>query len=69
MTTDQALRRALPVDRTAATLLDGAGRQWDPAIVDAFLRSIADRLEQSIGRPPMSGAPRAAPPNGLTQTL
>jgi HD-GYP domain-containing protein (c-di-GMP phosphodiesterase class II) len=44
MTTDRPYRRALSADRAAAILLEGRGTQWDPALVDAFLRSIADRL-------------------------
>jgi HD-GYP domain-containing protein (c-di-GMP phosphodiesterase class II) len=40
MTHDRAGRGALSVSQTAEILLDGRGRQWDPAIVDALLRSI-----------------------------
>jgi hypothetical protein len=31
-----------------AILREGRGRQWDGEIVDAFLRSIADRLEEPV---------------------
>jgi HD-GYP domain-containing protein (c-di-GMP phosphodiesterase class II) len=46
MTSDRPYRRALGIDRAAALLREGRGRQWDPVLVDAFLRSVADRLEQ-----------------------
>jgi hypothetical protein len=49
MTSDRPYRPALSVDRAAAILRDGRGRQWDPSIVDAFLRSIADQLEGAVG--------------------
>jgi HD-GYP domain-containing protein (c-di-GMP phosphodiesterase class II) len=48
MTNDRPHRHALPVDRAASILRDGRGIQWDPAIVDAFLQSIADRLDQAV---------------------
>ena len=41
MTSDRPYRRALSADQAASILLQGRGKQWDPAIVDAFLRSIA----------------------------
>jgi HD-GYP domain-containing protein (c-di-GMP phosphodiesterase class II) len=40
MTSERPYRRALPAERAAEILRDGRGRQWDPDIVDAFLRSI-----------------------------
>ena len=41
MTTDRPYRRALSRDRAAAILAAGRGRQWDPVVVDAFLRGRA----------------------------
>jgi HD-GYP domain-containing protein (c-di-GMP phosphodiesterase class II) len=41
MTSDRPHRRALSIGRAADILRDGKGRQWDPGIVDAFLRSIS----------------------------
>lgn len=38
MTTDRPYRRALSRSRAAAILASARGRQWDPAVVDAFLR-------------------------------
>jgi HD-GYP domain-containing protein (c-di-GMP phosphodiesterase class II) len=45
MTSHRPYRRALPAAQAATILRDGRGRQWDPSLVDAFLRSIADQLE------------------------
>ena len=45
MTSDRPYRRALSPERAAHILHDGRGRQWDPAIVDAFLRSIGQQGE------------------------
>ena len=37
MTTDRVYRKALSPERVRAELLGGRGRQWHPAVVDAFL--------------------------------
>ena len=39
MTTDRAYRRALTNEEAVAELQRGRGSQFDPAIVDAFLRA------------------------------
>jgi len=36
MTSDRAYRKALPFDRACQEIADGAGSQFDPAVVDAF---------------------------------
>jgi putative nucleotidyltransferase with HDIG domain len=46
MTSDRPYRMGMTVERAAAILREGRGVQWDAAIVDAFLRSVADRLER-----------------------
>jgi HD-GYP domain-containing protein (c-di-GMP phosphodiesterase class II) len=46
MTTERPYRRAMSPDAAATVLRDGRGRQWDGEIVDAFLATIADRLER-----------------------
>jgi HD-GYP domain-containing protein (c-di-GMP phosphodiesterase class II) len=46
MTGDRPYRRALPLRKAAEILRSGRGTQWDPVAVDAFLRSIGDRLER-----------------------
>jgi HD-GYP domain-containing protein (c-di-GMP phosphodiesterase class II) len=46
MTSDRPYRKGMTPQKAAAILREGRGRQWDPQIVDAFLRSVADQLEQ-----------------------
>jgi HD-GYP domain-containing protein (c-di-GMP phosphodiesterase class II) len=46
MTSDRPYRRAMPVRKAVEILRAGRGTQWDPVIVDAFLRSIAGELER-----------------------
>lgn len=36
MTSSRPYRGAMPIDRAAGVIRDGAGQQWDPAIVDCF---------------------------------
>jgi HD-GYP domain-containing protein (c-di-GMP phosphodiesterase class II) len=36
MTSDRPYRRALPFDQACQEIADGAGSQFDPAVVDAF---------------------------------
>jgi HD-GYP domain-containing protein (c-di-GMP phosphodiesterase class II) len=40
MTTDRPYRRRLPVEEARRRLADGAGTQFDPDVVSAFLRVI-----------------------------
>ncbi len=44
MTSDRPYRPGMTVHKAASILRAGRGQQWDGQIVDAFLRSIADRL-------------------------
>jgi putative nucleotidyltransferase with HDIG domain len=60
MTTDRSYRRALSTDRAAEILRDGRGRQWDPLVVDAFLRSIGGWLEHPMDPVPVLSVPDAA---------
>lgn len=46
MTSERPYRRALTVEQAAQILLNGAGRQWDPRIVNAFLASIDHQVDQ-----------------------
>jgi len=43
MTTDRPYRRALPVARAKAELVDERGKQFDPAVVDVFLELLDER--------------------------
>jgi HD-GYP domain-containing protein (c-di-GMP phosphodiesterase class II) len=49
MTSDRPYRRGMPIAKAASILRQGRGQQWDPQVVDALLRSIADRLDESQG--------------------
>ena len=65
MTSDRPYRKAMPVSKAASILQQGRGKQWDAAIVDAFLRTIADQLEpealpQAQQAPQGMQAPQAA---------
>jgi HD-GYP domain-containing protein (c-di-GMP phosphodiesterase class II) len=53
MTSDRSYRRGLSFDQAAGVLYEGRGQQWDPNLVDTFLRSIADRLTQPVGPLPI----------------
>jgi len=46
MTSDRPYRRALSADQAVSILREGRGAQWDPIIVDAFVRSIDGQLKQ-----------------------
>ena len=39
MTTDRPYRSGMPVSKAVGILRQGRGQQWDPQVVDAFLRS------------------------------
>jgi HD-GYP domain-containing protein (c-di-GMP phosphodiesterase class II) len=54
MISDRPYRRALSMEQAADVLRAGSGRQWDPVVVQSFLRSMADRLD-----PRWSSAPAA----------
>jgi HD-GYP domain-containing protein (c-di-GMP phosphodiesterase class II) len=53
MTSDRSYRRGLSFDQAASVLFGGRGQQWDPDLVDLFLRSIADRLTQPVAPLPL----------------
>ncbi len=42
MTSDRAYRKGMPHDRAIAILTEGAGTQWDPIVVSAFLAASSD---------------------------
>jgi HD-GYP domain-containing protein (c-di-GMP phosphodiesterase class II) len=53
MTSDRPYRRGRSFSEAAQIVRNDGGQQWEPAVAYAFLRSIADRLEQpeEIWRP------------------
>jgi hypothetical protein len=65
MTSDRPYRRGMPVPKAAAILREGRGAQWEGRIVDAFLRTIDDRLAES-GRPVLHLVPQ---PAELTESI
>jgi hypothetical protein len=52
MISNRAYRRGITLERTVAILREGRGRQWDPSVVDALVRSLSDRLG-SCAEPPL----------------
>ena len=68
MTSDRPYRTGMPIPNAAAILREGCGQQWDAAIVDAFLRSIADHLAQAETLPLQFVSPGVSATNdaGLT---
>jgi HD-GYP domain-containing protein (c-di-GMP phosphodiesterase class II) len=53
MTTDRSYRRALPLEEALGELKRHAGTQFDPAVVDALLRSVGSSTAASE---PMQGS-------------
>ena len=45
MTSDRPYRKALPLQVAMQRLKDGAGSQWDPAMVDAYLRLVERHVD------------------------
>jgi HD-GYP domain-containing protein (c-di-GMP phosphodiesterase class II) len=48
MTTDRPYRRGMSREAAAMVLREGRGRQWDPTVVDAFLRVLKIDLDRPI---------------------
>jgi len=46
MTSDRPYRRAMSVDKALQILREGAGQQWDPSVVGAWLDIVPDGLER-----------------------
>ena len=41
---DRPYRVGMPLERAQAILQEGAGKQWDPEMIDAFFRAMPDIL-------------------------
>jgi putative nucleotidyltransferase with HDIG domain len=65
MTSDRPYRKGMSTQQAAYILREGRGLQWDGLIVDAFLRSVADRIEQSAP-PRLQVIPSSADSTGTT---
>jgi len=59
MTSERPYRRALSADQAAEILRNGAGRQWDPTIVTAFLTSIGHHTDGHVA--PVAAVIRTKP--------
>jgi HD-GYP domain-containing protein (c-di-GMP phosphodiesterase class II) len=69
MTSDRPYRMALPYTEAAHRLRAGRGRQWDPAIVDAYLELVAERLGQAPeGQVPEGHVPSPPPSTAIGAT-
>jgi putative nucleotidyltransferase with HDIG domain len=75
MTSNRPYRAALPLDEAVARLRAGAGLQWDPIAVGAFLLLIVERrlpnlpeLAKASVREPITPAPEGAPRPHLVET-
>jgi HD-GYP domain-containing protein (c-di-GMP phosphodiesterase class II) len=57
MSSDRPYRKGMEDDRLDAVLRDGAGKQWDASVVEAFFR-VRDKIRQICGRDgDMDGVP------------
>jgi HD-GYP domain-containing protein (c-di-GMP phosphodiesterase class II) len=45
MTSDRPYRTGMPQERAESILRSGAGKQWDPELIDAFFRCMPDILQ------------------------
>lgn len=69
MTNDRPYRNALPLDEAVRRLRAGAGTQFDPAVVDVLLRTLAADAALGLGPgiappPPEPPAPPSGPRDG-----
>ncbi len=58
MTSDRPYRTGMPIGKAAHILREGCGQQWDPAVVDAFLRYLQQRQSTEVAQ--------TTPANSLT---
>ena len=67
MTSDRPYRRALPLERALSVLRQERGRQFDPAVVDAFLEHRGGRRGAACGRSAAGATASEKPgsPDGL----
>ncbi len=58
MTSERPYRRGLPAHDAAVTIADGAGTQFDPEVVAAFMAAFRNRRIPTV--PPYQGLPKSA---------
>ncbi len=63
MTSDRPYRRGLSQEETESILREGRGQQWDPIVVDTFLRIMPDvlKIQETYSRPQRSQRPTRSP--------
>lgn len=64
MVSDRPYRKGMPQERVERILREGAGSQWDPAVVDAFFRALEDIRRIWTGYQPPPPPRRTPSPNG-----
>jgi len=60
MTEDRPYRRALSQDEAIAQLMQGSGSQFDPQVVQAFLRALQSQSEEAEPTPAIAPKPAEA---------
>jgi HD-GYP domain-containing protein (c-di-GMP phosphodiesterase class II) len=64
MTSDRAYREGMPHEKAVDILRQGAGKQWDAQVVDAFLSVIEDIISIRYGYRPLERSTRKGPALG-----
>jgi len=67
MTSDRPYRAGMPIGKAANILREGRGRQWEPAIVEAFLRYLEKEHPQAMSAPATTEANPISRPSALVQ--
>jgi HD-GYP domain-containing protein (c-di-GMP phosphodiesterase class II) len=62
MTSDRPYRRAVPFDQACQEIVDGAGSQFDPAVVEAFCGIVPEL-------PGLHAVLHAGPVDSLTHSI
>jgi HD-GYP domain-containing protein (c-di-GMP phosphodiesterase class II) len=69
MTSDRSYRKGMPQERAESILRSGAGKQWDPELIEAFFRCMPDILQIKQNyrpRPPVQRKPTLAVPESVS---
>jgi putative nucleotidyltransferase with HDIG domain len=61
MRTDRPYRSALALDVATAELMTGAGKQFDPNVVDTFARMVVPAIDPGAAAPALAPAPAPTP--------
>ncbi len=67
MTSTRPYRQGMPIEKAVEIIRAGAGEQWDPKVVEAFLTSLSDLLEiRNSYRPTAKPTRPKSSPNPIT---